>query len=288
MSFPPQVFLIGTQKGGTTYLANLLGQHPEICLAEPKEPDFFTQHWDSGISWYQERFKHCEAPLLLDASPSYSAAPLPCFMGNSSAPSRMAGVPGRIKSVSPNAKFIYLLREPVKRTYSSYWHNVRGGYENLPFREAIDQNSYYLRMGHYYDQIQLYLEFFKPEAFMFLLFEEFILDPQGTTNKCYRFLDLEEFNDFSLDKGKNQSFGYSPFLNRLNQGLSSFGGLNRLVKSIKPMLPKSAIKPLSKILTKKIPPISIQDKNYLSDYFKDKNALLTDRLGISLERWKED
>lgn len=200
----------------------------------------------------------------------------------------MAGVPERIKSISPHAKFIYLLREPVKRTYSSYWHNVRGGYENLSFREAINQNSYYLRMGHYYDQIQLYFEFFKPEAFMFLLFEEFILDPQGTTNKCYRFLGLEEFNDFALDKGKNQSFGYSPFLNRLNQSLSSFGGLNRLAKSIKPILPESAIKPLSKLLTKKIPPISTQDKNYLSDYFKDKNALLTDRLGISLEKWKED
>lgn len=286
MSFPPQIFLIGSQKGGTTYLANLLGQHPDICLAEPKEPDFFTQHWDKGISWYQERFKHCNAPLLLDASPSYSAAPLPCFGSNSSIPSRMAGVPARIKSVSPDAKFIYLLREPVKRTYSSYWHNVRGGYEKLPFREAIDKNSYYLRMGHYYEQIQLYFEFFKPEDFLILLFEDFISAPQATANKCFKFLGLHEFNDFALEKGKNQSFGYAPFLNRINQRLASFGGLNKLAKSIKPMLPEIAVEALSKMVTRKIPPISIDDKNYLSDYFKDKNALLSERLGISLDKWK--
>ena len=41
MSFPPEVYLIGAQKAGTTTLAYLLSQHPNICVAKTKEPHFF-------------------------------------------------------------------------------------------------------------------------------------------------------------------------------------------------------------------------------------------------------
>lgn len=41
MAFPPEVYLIGAQKSGTTTLAYLLAQHPDICLSEPKETHFF-------------------------------------------------------------------------------------------------------------------------------------------------------------------------------------------------------------------------------------------------------
>lgn len=43
MPFPPEVFLIGAQKAGTTTLAYLLSQHPNICVAKNKEPHFFLR-----------------------------------------------------------------------------------------------------------------------------------------------------------------------------------------------------------------------------------------------------
>ena len=96
MPFPPQLYLIGTQKGGTSYLASLIGQHPEICLAEPKEPQFYTSHWDKGLDWYRGRFADPDAPVLLDASTSYTASPLPSIdPPDAFESSKLAGIPAR-------------------------------------------------------------------------------------------------------------------------------------------------------------------------------------------------
>ena len=38
------VFLIGVPKAGTTWLSNVLDQHPGVVLSEPKEPNFVASH----------------------------------------------------------------------------------------------------------------------------------------------------------------------------------------------------------------------------------------------------
>ena len=68
--------MIGAAKSGTTSLAHLLDQHPHLTVAEPKEPDFYTRHWGLGLDWYRQTFAGAEGDLLLDASTSYSSAPL--------------------------------------------------------------------------------------------------------------------------------------------------------------------------------------------------------------------
>jgi hypothetical protein len=50
MAFPPEAFIIGAQKAGTTSLADLLDQHPGIVVSNPKEPDFFNEIRRSRIS----------------------------------------------------------------------------------------------------------------------------------------------------------------------------------------------------------------------------------------------
>ena len=55
-NFPPQAYLIGAEKAGTTTLAFLLNQHADIQLAESKEPNYFTYEWDRGIDWYRSCF----------------------------------------------------------------------------------------------------------------------------------------------------------------------------------------------------------------------------------------
>ncbi len=100
--FPPQAYLIGAQKAGTTFLANLLAAQPGVCMANPKEPDFFTRHRERGLDWYRERFAEPEGRLLLDASTSYAAAPLAAYAASGSgAKSRYAGVPEAIFALAP-------------------------------------------------------------------------------------------------------------------------------------------------------------------------------------------
>src|SRR3569833_1019554 len=95
--FPPQAFIIGAQKSGTTSLAYLLDQHPMIGLATPKEPDFLTVNWDRGLDWYRACFREPKE-ILIDASVSYTMAEV-----NPDALPDAAVAPRRAFEMSPGA-----------------------------------------------------------------------------------------------------------------------------------------------------------------------------------------
>jgi hypothetical protein len=155
-AFPPKVFVIGAQKSGTTQLASLLGQHPDICLARSKEPDIFSGRWCQGLDSFQSEFARLDR-ICLDASTSYSCACLPRYFSQDiGVESGFNGVPERIHSVSPDARFIYIMRDPVARAFFGYWHEVRAGRETRPFEIAVRQTTYFLRTSHYFGQIELY------------------------------------------------------------------------------------------------------------------------------------
>ena len=99
-------------------------------------------------------------------------------------------MPKRIKDVSPDARIIYIVRDPVDRTYSGYWHSVRAGHETRGFREAIDGDSYYLRSSRYYDQLELYREHFSIELILVVTFEELTATPADTLSMRFSFLDM--------------------------------------------------------------------------------------------------
>ncbi len=63
--------IVGAQKSGTTALARFLSLHPEIGMADPKEPHLFDAPDYSG-EWspkeiddrYQPFFNHCSSATL--------------------------------------------------------------------------------------------------------------------------------------------------------------------------------------------------------------------------------
>ena len=285
MPLPPSLFLIGAQKAGTTYLATLLGQHPDVCLSEPKEPHYFTQHWEKGEDWYQACFPRPERRFLLDASPSYSAAPLGSELGEAYPPSRMAHVPERIAIMAPDARFIYLMRDPVGRTYSSYWHSVRAGNEQRSFAEVIRNDSYYLRMGCYFHQLEHYFKHFDRDRFQLLFFEDFIKAPQVVANRCLSWLGLSPMADLRLAQGKNESYTYGPVLTWLNRRLSREGGLKWLTRNAKRIVPHSVLRAWRVALTEQIPPLAQEDREWLADYFAEPNRQLETELGLQLPGW---
>ena len=203
MSFPPEVYLIGAQKAGTTTLAYLLSQHPDICVARTKEPHFFTTYLYKGLDWYKSNFANYENSVCLDASTTYAMAPL---SKNNSKKGRLEGVPPRIHSISPQAKFIYLLREPIERTYSAYWHRFNTGTEHRSFREAIRNEYFYLDVSNYYGQLSLWLEYFSLDSFFFVLFEDMKKNPAKVAEECFQFIGVSsESIKVKLEEAKNKS-----------------------------------------------------------------------------------
>jgi hypothetical protein len=79
MPFPTSCFIIGAQKAGTTTLASLLQSQNALCVSSPKEPLFFSKHYEKGTQWYETCFHHPEKSVLIDALPDYSRAPTDLF-----------------------------------------------------------------------------------------------------------------------------------------------------------------------------------------------------------------
>ena len=53
----PNLLIIGAQKCGTTWLARMLGQHPDVFMAE-EEIHFFDRahNFARGTAWYESHF----------------------------------------------------------------------------------------------------------------------------------------------------------------------------------------------------------------------------------------
>lgn len=128
----PDFVIIGAQRGGTTSLYNYLADHPSVGRALTKELRYFDVGYEQGPAWYRSRFptsanlavraRRHGAGIAGEASPDYLFYPL---------------APRRLSEVVPEAKLIVLLRDPVERAWSHWWHQTRRGHEALAFDDAM-------------------------------------------------------------------------------------------------------------------------------------------------------
>ena len=114
----PNLIIIGGLKCGTTSIHHYLGLHPEIQMSKPKELNFFVEelNWDLGLDWYASRFDD-RFKVRGESSPHYTNLP------------RFDGVAERIHANCPDARLLYMVRDPIKRILSHWVHATGAGYE---------------------------------------------------------------------------------------------------------------------------------------------------------------
>ncbi len=178
----PNLVIIGAMKSGTTSLHHYLNHHPQIYLSNPKELHFFIQekNWQKGLEWYRSHF-NSDAPIRGETSPSYSAYP------------KWKGVPQRMYSVIPNAKLIYILRDPIERMISHYLNRYAASVEDRDINDALaDFNQDYVIRSHYYFQLQQYLQYYSSNNILIITTEELDHFPQKTLKTVFQFLGVSD------------------------------------------------------------------------------------------------
>lgn len=205
----PDVLMIGAMKSGTSSLHYYLTQHSQVIAPLRKEVHYFDLNLQRGESWYRANFGRLDEPgLNLDSSPYYLFHP---------------GVPERAHALVPQARLIVLLRDPVRRAYSHYWHECDKGREPLSFEDAIaaeperigraheqlangeierstaHQYFSYLARGRYAEQIERWLRFYPRERLLVLRFEELAADPLAVTNRTLSWLGLPALANARLE-----------------------------------------------------------------------------------------
>lgn len=198
----PDFLILGAQKAGTTSLFDALSLHPDIVPALAKEVHFFDYNYWRGEAWYRAHYPTRMQKLRGLFRATGEGSPYYLFYPHAA---------WRVKDLTPHAKLIVLLRNPVERAYSHYHHQVRFGVEPLTFEEALDQeparlageyeklvsdsayysfnyqNYSYLARGMYADQLARWFKYLPRDQFLILSSESFY---KNTAREFERVLDF--------------------------------------------------------------------------------------------------
>lgn len=294
-SFKIDFIGIGTAKSGTSWLFYALGQHPEICLSEPKDISYFN-HLDhpkiltkSGnptlvnknhtkpFSWYKRHFRHCpEKTVRGEFSPFYLFD---------------EKAPNLIKQFFPKVKLLVCLRNPIDRAYSFFWsRTVYTKTEHRTFEKAIHENKSYMEQGLYHKYLNRYLQYFDKDQIMVVLFEDFLNQSEDEVIKVLKFLGADtnvklDFARVSKNSSKRSRYTLveplmrcsSIFLRDLNQVY-----LLRLLRKIG--IKKLFIK--LGTVSFEYPNMNPSTRKYLRSVFEDDIKKLERLLGCDLSNWK--
>ncbi len=187
----PNFIIIGGLKCGTTSIHHYLGLHPDINMSKPKELNFFAaeQNWDLGLDWYRGRFDS-RVKVNGESSPHYTNRP------------RFNGVADRIHQYCPDARLLYMVRDPIKRILSQWVHATGAGYETRDFVPTLSlPDTSYIHRSMYWMQLQPYLEKFDRGQIEIITQEELGSDREGTMRRTFSFLDVDsEFTSEQFDR----------------------------------------------------------------------------------------
>ena len=195
----PDFLCLGAQKSGTTTLHELLSRHPGVFLPRCKEVQYFTLESNQNTRWYSSHFQMAKAN-------QYCGEITPYYLFHPAAPLR-------IRTLLPAVKMIVLLRDPVERALSGYFHSVRHGFESLELEEAFEcennrlagaaeilftpggrhvshQHHSYLSRSRYELQIDLYRQFFDQSQMLLIRSEDLFQNTDSVWSRVLGFLGL--------------------------------------------------------------------------------------------------
>ncbi len=307
----PNFFIVGSAKSGTTSIYNYLKQHPDIFMSPIKETHHFSTDIDSSKfrpdyaanlninidSWldgdqkkeifhafvkdwdkYLKLFKNSENQKAIGE------------VTNSYLYSKEAAK--NIQSKFSEGKIIMILRNPVERAFSHFLMDLKSGLETGSFLEAFKKDmaksnkgwgisNVYYEIGMYYEQVKRYLTVFPQEQIKIILYDDYRNDAKKTLKEICNFLNIDSNFEFEFSKEHNKAMipksGAVALMMR-QKGLKAFA---------KKIFPKSWKNIFSKIFftNKNLPKLSVDDRKYLIELYKEDIQKLAQLINRDLTSW---
>ncbi len=194
----PNLVVIGAQKCGTSVLHYYLSLHPEVSMSKPKELNFFIEEraWPRGVDWYKAQFDP-DATVRGEASPNYTAHP------------QHQGVPERMASVVPQAKLIYMVRDPLERIAAHWVHNYAKRREKGTLAETLTHpNTSYLTRSKYAMQLERFLQHYPKEQILVFQQSELRHQRMETLRQVFEFIGVDpDFQHPRFEQERHQTSG---------------------------------------------------------------------------------
>ena len=264
--------IVGAQKSGSTSLRAFLGEQSEEIFTPDRELHFWNKDSSyqdgAGLANYLENFSRAKPHQIMgEKSPSYLVS---------------KEAPGRIHKHFPEMKIIAILRNPIDRAYSAYWHGRRIGAisAKTTFGEAVRNHEInrgkpfgdIVTPGQYSQQIARYLNFFPLEKLYIISFESTLNQSKDELHGVLKFL-LPHYaiaNQESQLSFPKRNVARASRFPRLNEAMfnSRFLSYSRKSKISKKSL-----------IDLKVPEMLEADRNFLREFYAGENEALQSILG---------
>lgn len=285
----PNLFIIGASKAGSSALHAYLKYHPDIRMSDEKEPCFFIDQAELKAAWpimarqpcshdwnaYLDLFAGGEgARYRGEGSVYYSQAP------------HRSGVPARIAAAVPDARIVYVVREPISRTIAHYWQRAKEFQETRSLQDAVEQDPLYRDTSDYALQLSTYLETFDRSQIYVLVAEDLRSRRLETLKALFAWLGLPmpNFEEEALAErhkspptSRRERF---PFVKQMRD--------STLWAQARTLLPKAAIDQMRAMSTRKFEKANVDDRNaraWLAHYFAPRIEKFETMLGYRIQSW---
>lgn len=268
-----------------------LDDHPAISLSRSKEPMFFSRD-EPAIhrhrfmrdpdEWAQFDWDTRRGALLAEYARCFLHADSGALLGEGSTsyfPSRNA--PGRIRQLNPDARIVVILRNPVDRAYSAYWHYLAHGESCQAFEQHLQYESgLTITMGEYRRHLEYWLRVFPRRQFHLLVLEDFRKHARPRFSEVLSFLGVDPNFVPSMERNVNRarvpkSVWLQTWINYLQQRSASVesGWQTRLWARIT----------LKNLAAGDYPPMRQDTRRHLTSYYQRVNKGLSDIVGIDVD-----
>ncbi|MBA2390614.1 MAG: sulfotransferase domain-containing protein [Geodermatophilaceae bacterium] len=201
---PLDFAIIGAQKSASTFMQRRLAGQPDITVLKDESRHFEDPYYGRGgmreLTGLLEPHRHT---LTGVKRPDYLPKP---------------AVPARVAEHVPRIKLIAVLREPVSRAVSAYFHLAAFGFVPVmdpstaigalldgTLQQDYPKTQEILEYGRYAAHLRRWHESIPAKRFLVLLQEDVARDPAGSLTTVLRFLEAAE--TVVVEDGKSHNAG---------------------------------------------------------------------------------
>jgi len=273
----PSFLFIGPDKTGSTWICDMLAQHPQVFVSPAKDIYFFDRYYGRGLAWYRRHFAQAgQARAVGEFSHDYIFSQDACT---------------RIARDLPSVRLISFLRNPVDRAFSEYLfirkHGLLSAQQDL--RAASAAFPSILEGGRYGQHLGMYVRQFGREALFLRDFEDIANAPADLLRDLCAFLDVDPGFAFQnmterVLPASQARFGAVAKLAKLAAMGLRDAGFDHLVGRIKrlPVVHRALYR---RYEAQDKPRLSDADRQWLREIYRDDVAELEQLLGRSFQHW---
>ena len=177
------LFVIGVNKAGTSWLYYLLDHHPDVFMADAKELYYFGEEGSEEEGPKTLKAYHRHFPFDQDYR----------YFGDATVMYyKSAATADEIRAYNPDAKLLAIVRDPIQRLLSQFQYNKQLGLidEATSLSEALPDRRYLIDTSHYEETLPAYTDRFGADRFKVVSLEAGHADPGAFWEELLDFLAL--------------------------------------------------------------------------------------------------